>query len=85
MSNIITIALLTGIVASAAIPRAVEPDPASGELRQWTVSEELLDWIERDLDLPVTLAIVTHFHDDSVGGTPVLAAQTIALFGDDGD
>jgi glyoxylase-like metal-dependent hydrolase (beta-lactamase superfamily II) len=83
MLNIVTVALLTGIVASAAIPRAVAPDPASGELRQWTVSEELLDWIERDL--PVILAIVTHFHDDSVGGTPVLAAHTIALFGDDGD
>lgn len=38
---------------------------------------ELLDWMDSELGLPVTLAIVTHFHDDSMGGTPVLAERGI--------
>lgn len=40
-------------------------------------TEALLDWIDAEIRLPVTLAIVSHFHDDSMGGAPVLEARGI--------
>lgn len=36
-------------------------------------SRELLTWIDRELGLPVTCLIVTHFHDDRLGGWEVFA------------
>ena len=41
----------------------------------------LLDWIDEELALPVKAAVVTHFHDDSMGGTGVLEARGIPVFG----
>jgi glyoxylase-like metal-dependent hydrolase (beta-lactamase superfamily II) len=43
-------------------------------------TRELLNWIDNKLQLPVTKAIITHFHDDSMGGSPVLAEQGIPFF-----
>lgn len=44
------------------------------------ITGELLDWIETGIGLPVTKAIITHFHDDSMGGTPELVARGIPFF-----
>lgn len=41
------------------------------------LTERLLEWIDRELGMPVTGAIITHFHDDSMGGTPALDARGI--------
>jgi metallo-beta-lactamase class B len=38
-------------------------------------SRELLAWIDRELKLPVTRLIVTHFHDDRLGGWEVFAER----------
>ncbi|TAE27798.1 MAG: subclass B1 metallo-beta-lactamase [Cytophagales bacterium] len=35
-------------------------------------TEQLLDWIEQNLHQPVRMCIVTHFHDDRVGGIATL-------------
>lgn len=35
----------------------------------------LLDWIDRELGLPVSRLIVTHFHDDRLGGWEVFAER----------
>lgn len=35
-------------------------------------TQQLLDWIDKNLHQPVKLCIVTHFHDDRVGGIAVL-------------
>lgn len=40
---------------------------------------QLLDWVDRTLQLPVKYAVATHFHDDRVGGWPALAARGIPL------
>lgn len=41
------------------------------------LTERLLEWVDGELGMPVTGAIVTHFHDDSMGGTPALDARGI--------
>lgn len=38
-------------------------------------SRELLAWIDRELRLPVARLIVTHFHDDRLGGWEVFAER----------
>lgn len=43
-------------------------------------TRELFNWIDSELKLPVTKAIVTHFHDDSMGGAPVLTEGGIPFF-----
>ncbi len=48
-------------------------DTAWGE----DITQELLRWIENQLRLPVSQAVVTHFHADSMGGAGVLAARNI--------
>jgi metallo-beta-lactamase class B len=35
-------------------------------------TEQLLQWIEQNLHQPVKMCIVTHFHDDRVGGIATL-------------
>lgn len=40
-------------------------------------TETLLDWAEATLGLPVTRAVVTHWHDDRMGGAAVLEARAI--------
>lgn len=45
------------------------------------VTAELLDWIDTHLKMPVSQVIVTHFHADSMGGTPALAARGIPFYG----
>lgn len=49
----------------------------------WEVdrTEELLIWIDAHIGLPVTRAIVTHFHADRMGGTPALLARGIPFVG----
>jgi glyoxylase-like metal-dependent hydrolase (beta-lactamase superfamily II) len=44
------------------------------------ITHELLDWIDSTLELPVTRAIITHYHGDSMGGTPALAERGIPFF-----
>jgi metallo-beta-lactamase class B VIM len=44
-------------------------------------TQALLDWIERELRLPVVRAIVTHAHDDRMGGAPVLVRRHIPFVG----
>jgi len=44
-------------------------------------TEALLDWIDRELRLPVVRAIVTHAHDDRMGGAPVLVRRHIPFVG----
>lgn len=41
----------------------------------------LVDWIEDTLGLRVRGALITHFHDDRMGGGPVLAERSIPFFG----
>jgi glyoxylase-like metal-dependent hydrolase (beta-lactamase superfamily II) len=43
-------------------------------------TRDLLAWIVRELKLPVSRAIVTHAHDDRMGGAPVLAERNIPMF-----
>jgi glyoxylase-like metal-dependent hydrolase (beta-lactamase superfamily II) len=45
------------------------------------ITLELLDWIDAELALPVEAVVVTHFHDDSMGGTAVLDARGIPVLG----
>lgn len=42
-------------------------------------TRDLLAWIARELKLPVTRTIVTHAHDDRMGGAPVLAEARIPV------
>jgi glyoxylase-like metal-dependent hydrolase (beta-lactamase superfamily II) len=51
-------------------------DTAWGE----ELTELLLDWVDAELGLPVTGAVATHFHADSLGGSPVLAARGIPIY-----
>lgn len=41
----------------------------------------LIDWIEETLELRVSGALITHFHDDRMGGGPVLAERGIPFYG----
>ena len=41
---------------------------------------ELVDWATTELGMPVERAVITHFHDDSMGGMPVLAERGIPAF-----
>ncbi len=50
-------------------------DTAWGE----PATEQLLGWIDATLRLPVKRAIATHFHDDRLGGAPVLARRGVRL------
>ncbi len=43
-------------------------------------TRELLAWVDSELGLPVTRAVVTHFHDDRLGGRAVLAERSIPVF-----
>lgn len=43
-------------------------------------TSELLGWVEGSLGQPVIAAVVTHFHDDSLGGATVLADAGIPFF-----
>lgn len=45
------------------------------------LTEQLLEWIEAEIGLPVGGAVVTHFHADSLGGSPALAARGIPFHG----
>lgn len=38
---------------------------------------ELLDWVQKELRMPVERAVITHFHDDSMGGMAALAERGI--------
>lgn len=42
-------------------------------------SRELLAWIDRELQLPVSRLIVTHFHDDRLGGWEVFAERGVRI------
>lgn len=42
-------------------------------------TQELVDWIARDLQLPIARLIPTHHHDDRIGGWPVLARLGVPL------
>ena len=42
-------------------------------------SRELLAWIDRELSLPVARLIVTHFHDDRLGGWEVFAERGVRI------
>lgn len=44
------------------------------------LTRELLMWIEREVKLPVVRAIVTHAHNDRMGGVAVLADRGISVF-----
>ncbi len=43
-------------------------------------TRDLLAWVARELNLPVSRTIVTHAHDDRMGGAPVLAERNIPMF-----
>lgn len=44
-------------------------------------TDALVDWIERALRLRVTRVLVTHAHDDRLGGGPALARRKIPFLG----
>ncbi|NEM96344.1 subclass B1 metallo-beta-lactamase [Pontibacter burrus] len=44
-------------------------------------TEQLLHWIKTNLKQPVKLSIVTHAHDDRIGGIEVLQQNNIIVFG----
>ncbi|HYH47751.1 MAG TPA: subclass B1 metallo-beta-lactamase [Thermoanaerobaculia bacterium] len=50
-------------------------DTAWGE----PATEQLLGWIDATLRLPVEHAVATHFHDDRLGGAPVLARRGVRM------
>jgi metallo-beta-lactamase class B VIM len=52
-------------------------DTAWGE----PATEELMRWIDTTLRLPVTAAVVTHFHGDRLGGARVLERRGIPFHG----
>ena|SRR5699024_6820349 len=39
---------------------------------------QLLDWIEREIDKPISFAVITHSHMDRIGGIDVLKAHNIS-------
>lgn len=52
-------------------------DTAWGE----PLTEELLGWIDRALKLAVKAVVVTHFHEDRLGGAAALQRRGIAFYG----
>jgi glyoxylase-like metal-dependent hydrolase (beta-lactamase superfamily II) len=50
-------------------------DTAWGE----ALTAQLLDWIEANLRLPVTRAVVTHSHHDRIGGSAALLSRGIRI------
>jgi glyoxylase-like metal-dependent hydrolase (beta-lactamase superfamily II) len=44
-------------------------------------TEQLLKWVESELRKPVRAAVVTHFHDDRLGGGPALQRRGIPFYG----
>ena len=44
-------------------------------------TDALVDWVERELRLRVTRAVVTHAHDDRLGGGAALARRKIPFLG----
>lgn len=52
-------------------------DTAWGE----ELTGELLGWIDETLKLPVARVVVTHFHDDRLGGAGQLAQRGIPFYG----
>jgi len=45
------------------------------------VTEELLGWIAREVRLPVSYAVITHAHEDRMGGAAALARHNIPMVG----
>lgn len=43
-------------------------------------TEMLVSWIDEELGLPLAGAIATHFHDDAMGGSPVLSARGVPMW-----
>jgi len=41
------------------------------------VTEDLLSWVESEIGLPISKAIVSHFHDDRMSGISILKAHGI--------
>ena len=41
---------------------------------------QILNWIKREINLPVALAVVTHAHQDKMGGMDALHAAGIATY-----
>ena len=48
----------------------------------WTDDQtaQILNWIKREINLPVALAVVTHAHQDKMGGMDALHAAGIATY-----
>ena len=48
----------------------------------WTDDQtaQILNWIKQEINLPVALAVVTHAHQDKMGGMDVLHAAGIATY-----
>jgi metallo-beta-lactamase class B VIM len=44
------------------------------------ITIELLDWIDREIGLEVRAAVITHFHEDSLGGSSILADRGIPFY-----
>lgn len=49
----------------------------------WTDRQtgRLLDWIEQEIDLPVRYYVVTHAHDDRIGGIAEVHRRGISTYG----
>ncbi len=47
----------------------------------WGVAptEALVDWVDSELKLPIRRVLATHYHDDRLGGWPVMARREIPL------
>ena len=41
---------------------------------------QILNWIKQEINLPVALAVVTHAHQDKMGGMDALHAAGIATY-----
>ena len=48
----------------------------------WTDDQtaQILNWIKQEINLPVALAVVTHAHQDKMGGMDALHAAGIATY-----
>ncbi len=58
-----------------------EPDGVMLVDTAWGVgpTEQLVGWIDRELKRPITRVIATHYHDDRLGGWPVMARREVPL------